>query len=101
MTKKDFFSRLKNKYPEDDELNRTKPINEKLDSKNGTELTQLDLTSDVILFADVFEKFVKVSTKEYGFNPLCCVRLPVYMYQCALEYTDIIIQTLQHKDLIV
>ena len=57
--------------------------------------------SDVILLADVFEKFVKVSTKEYKINPLYCVSLPGYTYQCALKYTDFKLQTLQDKDLIL
>ena len=57
--------------------------------------------SDVILLADVFEKFVTVSTKEYGINPLYCVSLLGYTYQCALKYTDIKLQTLQDKDLIL
>ena len=67
----------------------------------GKELTKLYLKSDVILSADVFEKFVKVFTEEYGINPLYCVSLPGYTYQCALKYTDIKLQTLQDKDLIL
>ena len=51
--------------------------------------------------ADVFEKFVKVSTEEYKTNPLYCVSLPSFTYQCALKYTDIKLQTLQDKDLIL
>ena len=47
------------------------------------------------------EKFVKVSFEEYGNNPLYCVSLPGYTYQCALKYTDIKLQTLQDKDLIL
>ena len=47
------------------------------------------------------EKFVKVSFEEYGINPLYCVSLPGYTYQCALKYTDIKLQTLQDKDLIL
>ena len=57
--------------------------------------------SDVILLTDVFEKFVKVSTEEYRINPLYCVSLPGYTCQCALKYTDIKLQTLQDKDLIL
>ena len=71
------------------------------DNKNGEELTKVYCKSDVILLADVSEKFVKVSTKEYGNNPLYWVSLPGYTYQCALKYTDIKIQTLQDKDLIL
>ena len=57
--------------------------------------------SDVILLADDIEEFVKVSFEEYGGNPLYCVSLPGYTYQCALKYTGIILQTLQDKDLIL
>ena len=57
-------------------------------TKSGKELTKLYLKSDVILLADVFEKFVKVSTEEYGINHLYCVSLPGFTYQCALKDTD-------------
>ena len=71
------------------------------DIKNGEELTKLYCKSDVILLADVIEKFVKVSFEENGINPLYCESLPGYTYQCALNYTDIKLQTLQDKDLIL
>ena len=100
LKKEDFFSKLKNDYPDDDEIERTKEIIKLFDIKNG-ELTKLYCKSDVVLLADVFEKFVKVSTREYNFNPLYCVSLPGYTYQCALKYTDIKLQTLQDKDLIL
>ena len=97
----DFFSKLKNDYPDDEEIERTKEIIKLFNTKDGEELTKLYCKSDVILLADVFEKFVKVSTKEYALNPLYCVSLPGYTYQCALKYTDIKLQTLQDKDLIL
>ena len=101
LKKEDFFSKLKNKCPDDDEIERTKKIIKLFDIKNGEELTKLYCQSDVILLADVTEKFVKVSFEEYGINPLYCVSLPCYTYQCALKYTDIKLQTLQDKDLIL
>ena len=101
LKKEDFFSKLKNDYPNDDEIERTKEIIKLFNIKNGEELTRLYCKSDVILLADVFEKFVKVSSEEYGFYPLYCVSLPGYNYQCALKYTDIKLQTLQDKDLIL
>ena len=42
-----------------------------------------------------------MSFEEYKINPLYCVSLPGYTYQCALKYTDIKLQTLQDKDLIL
>ena len=101
IKKEDFFSKLKNDYPDDDEIERTKEIIKLFDIKNGEELTKLFCKSDVILLADVMEKFIKVSFEEYGINPLYCVSLPGYTYQCALKYTDIKLQTLQDKDLIL
>ena len=101
LKKEDFFTKLKNDYPDDDEIERTKEIIKLFNIKDGEELTRLYCKSDVILLADVFENFVKVSTKEYGINPLYCVSLPGYTYQCALKYTDIKLQTLQDKDLIL
>ena len=70
------------------------------DIENGKELTQLYLKSNVILLADVFEKFAKVSTTEYGINPLYCVSLHVCTFHCALKNTDNKLQTLQHKHLV-
>ena len=101
LKKEDFFSKLKNEYPDDDEIERTKEIIRLFNIKDGEELTKLYCKSDVILLADVFEKFVKVSTEEYKINPLYCVSLPGYTYQCALKYTNIKLQTLQDKDLIL
>ena len=47
------------------------------------------------------EKFIKVSVNEIGINPLYCVSLPGYTWQCGLKYTGINLQTLQHKDMIL
>ena len=101
LKKEDFLSKIKNDYPDDEEIERTKEIIKLFNIKDGEELTKLYCKSDVILLADVFEKFVKVPTKEYRINPLYCVSLPGFTYQCALKYTDIKLQTLQDKDMIL
>ena len=59
LKKEDFFNKLKNKCPDDDVIERTKEIIKLFDIKNGEELTKLYCKSDVILLADVIEKFVK------------------------------------------
>ena len=101
LKKEDFFNKLNNDYPDDEEIERTKEIIKLFNIKDGEQLTKLYCKSDVILLVDVFEKFVEVSTDEYKINPLYCVSLPGYTYQCALKYTDIKLQTLQDKDLIL
>ena len=70
LKEEDFFSKLKNDYPDDDEIERTKEIIKLFIIKDGEELTRLYCKSGVFLLADVFEKIVKVSTEEYKINPL-------------------------------
>ena len=101
LKKEDFFSKLKNKYPDDEEIQRTMDIIEKFNIKNGEELTEIYLKSDVLLLTCVFEKFIKVSVNEFGINPLYCVSLPGYTWQCGLKYTGINLQTHQDKDMIL
>ena len=100
LKKEDFFSKLKNKYPDDEEIHRTKEI-EIFNIKNGKELTELYLKSDVILLVDVLEKLIKISVEEYGINPLYCVSLPGYTWQCGLINNNVKLQTLQDKEMIL
>ena len=94
-----FFSKLKNGYPNDEEIERTKEIINLVNIENGEELTEMYLKSDVLLLAYVFEKFIKLSVDEYGINRLYCVSLPGYILQCGMNYTGIKLQTLQDKDI--
>ena len=101
LKKEHFFSKLKNKCPDDEEIERTREIIKKFNIKDGKELTELYLKSDVLLLACVFEKFIKISVNHYDINPLYCVSLPGYTWQCGLKYTGINLQTLQDKDMIL
>ena len=82
-----------------EEIERTKENNKVFDDRNGEQLTQLFLKSDVFLPASVFEKFKKVSIKEFKINPLFCVSLPGYTWNCGLKCTRMNLQTFQDKDL--
>ena len=101
LKKEDFFSKLKNGYPDDEEIERTKEIKKLFKIKNGEELTQKNLKSGVLLLACVFENFIKISVNEFGINPLYCVSLPGYTWQCGLNYLGINFQTLQDKYMIL
>ena len=101
LKKKHFFSKLKNKCPDDEEIQRTMDIIERFNINNGEELTEIYLKSDVLLLACVFEKFIEISINQYDINPLYCVSLPGYTWHCGLKYTGIKLQTLQDKDMIL
>ena len=64
------------------------------DIKNGEELTNCYLKSDVILLADIFEKTIKTSTEEYGINPLYCVIL----FYCVIHYIVVYLATLGNME---
>ena len=92
---------MKNIFPDHDEIERTEEIIEKFNIKNGEELTEIYLKNEVLLLACVFEKIIKVSINEFDINPLYCVSLPGYTWQCGLIYTGINLQKLQDKDMIL
>ena len=101
LKNEEFLSKLKNGYPDDEEVERTMDNIKKINNKNREELTQFYLKSDVLLLACVFENFLKISVKEYCINLLYCVSLPSYTWQCGLKHTGINLQTLQDKDMIL
>ena len=92
---------MKTICPGDEEIQRTMDIIKKFNIKKCEELTQIYLKSDVLLIACVFEKFIKVSVKEFGINPLYCVSLPGFTWPCALNCIGINLQTLHDKDMIL
>ena len=71
------------------------------DIKKVEELTEIYLKSDVLFLACVFVKFIKISVKECGINPLYCVSLPDYTWQCGLKSTGINFQTLQDEHMLL
>ena len=73
----------------------------KFNIKNGEELTKFYLKSDFLILTCKFEKFIKVSVNEFGSNPLYCVSLPGYTWQCGLKYTVINLKIRQDKDMIL
>ena len=81
-------------------IERTKEKFIKFNYKSGEELTQLCIKSDVLLLAYVFEKFIKVSYNDFGINPLYCVSLAGYSWQCCLKYTRTNLRTLQGEDML-
>ena len=61
-------------------MERTKEIINFFNNKKPGETTKLYLKSVVILLADVFEKFVKVSFREFDINPIYCMSLTGYTW---------------------
>ena len=72
LKKEDFFSKLKNGYPDDEEIKRTKEIIKFFSIKNGEELTEIYLKSDILLLACVFENFKNISYRKWYQPSILC-----------------------------
>ena len=96
--KGDFFIKLKNTCPSNEEIERTKGINIFFNDKKGEEITKLYLKIEATC---VFERFIKASVNKFDINPLYCVRSPGFTWLCGLEYTDYKLQTVQDEKLIL
>ena len=68
LAREDYSSKLKSGYPENNEIQRTNNIINTFNIRTGKELTELYLKTDVVLLADIFEKFIKVSLNEFEIN---------------------------------
>ena len=62
-------------------IERTKQKIKIFNNKNEEGLTRLYMKTDIILLADVFEKFIKVSNEDYGSIPFYCVSTCSYSLQ--------------------
>ena len=94
-----YFSKTANKIPDQKEIDRTNEIIRFFNLKNGRALTELYCKADVILLADIFEKFINVSKTEFGINPLYHISLPGTTWSNGLKYTKTELELIKNVDL--
>ena len=94
-----YYSKTKNEIPDQKEIDRTNEIIKLFNIKNGRELTELYNKADVILLADIFEKFTEDSKTEFGINPLYNISLPGTTWSNGLKYTKIEFELIKNVDL--
>ena len=85
--------------PDRGEVDRTNDVIRLFNIKNGRQLTELYCKADVILLADIFEKFIEVSRTEFGINPLYHISLPGTTWSNGLKYTKIELELIKNVDL--
>ena len=67
--------------------------------RNLNEYTMLYLITDVLLLADIFENFRKVSKERYQLEPCNYVSLPSFSYDCMLKMTKAKIELIQDQNI--
>ena len=100
-SKKNFFSKLKNDYTKDKEVEQTKKFIRFCTIKIGKKSKSTLFKMWCNFFNCFFEQFIEVSIKEFDINLLFCVCLPGYTWLCAMKYTGINLKTFQGKELIL
>ena len=85
----DYFSTLKQSYPDFEEIIRTQAIIIKNKIINLKELTMLYLKNDVLLLTDIFQNYIDTCKKAYGINPLYSYSTPSFTWKNGLKMTGV------------
>ena len=85
----DYFSTLKQSYPDFEEIIRTQAIIIKNKITNLNELTMLYLKNDVFLLTDIFQNYIDTCKKAYGINPLYSYSTPSFTWKAGLKMTGV------------
>ena len=97
--KEAYFSKTKNKILDQEEMGRKNEIIKFFNFKNGRELTEPYNKAGVILLADIFEKFIKVSISEFSTSPLYDISPPGTTWSNGLRYTKAELELIKNVDL--
>ena len=97
----EFFSSLKNKCVSNEEYDRTVEIWDVFKIKALGEYHSLYLKTDVLLLADVFEKFINTCLNYYGLDPCHCFSSPGLSFDAMLRMTGVELFSDEKKSLVM
>ena len=89
LGREDYFSTLKQSYPDFEEIIRTQTIIVKNRITNLKELTMLYLKNDVLLLTDIFQNYIDTCKNAYGNNPLYSYSTPSFTWKAGLKMTGV------------
>ena len=89
LGREDYFSTLKQSYPDFEEIIRTQAILVKTKITSLKELTMLYLKNDVLLLTDIFQNYIDTCKKAYGNNPLHSYSTPSFTWKAGLKMTGV------------
>ena len=89
LGREDYFSTLKQSYPDFEEIIRTEAIIVKNKITNIKDLTMLYLKNDVLLITDFFQNYIDTCKKAYAINPLYSYSTPSFTWKAGLKMTGV------------
>ena len=98
--KEAFFSKLNGEGVSDEDYEHAQRVWKEFDMKCFWHYHDLYNLSDVLLWADVFEKFRYVCPKNYGLDPAWCYTAPGLAWDAALKITNANPELLSDPDML-
>ena len=92
LSREDYFSTLKQSYPDFEEIIRTQAIIVKNKITNLKELTMLYLKNDVLLLTDIFQNYIDTCKKAYGINPINSYSTPSFTWKAGLKMNGVTLE---------
>ena len=89
LTKKDFYSHIRQGYPTDEEINRTFEIIKKYNLKTKKDFLMFYNKLDTLLLADIMNQFNNSCMEYYSLSPLNCYSLPGFGWNAMLKMTEV------------
>ena len=96
-----FFNDLKNEMEPESVFNNALEIWNHFNCTNHGEFIDLYLKSDVMILADLFEKFRAVDLKHFEIDPCHCYSSPGLTWQAGLKYTGINLELLTNQEILL
>ena len=99
LSREDYFSTLKQSYPDFEEILRTQTIIIKSKITNLIELTMLFLKIDMLILTDIFQNYIDTCKKAYGVNPLYSYSTPSITWKAGMKTTGVKLDYIFHDEL--
>lgn len=94
-----FYSKLNDSKCKPKEYERGQEVYKLLNCKNFGDYHDIYLKTDVLILADVCEKFREISLKDYRLDPFNYVSLPSFSWDCMLLKTGVKLDLITEKDM--
>ena len=94
-----FYSSLNNEKIKDSDYKKAEKVYKDFNCKDFGDYHSLYLKTDILILADVFEKFRKMCLSEYRLDPLNYVSLPSFAWDCMLLKTGVELDLLHEQEM--